>query len=75
MSLPMPKGVPKGYAYGLPQINNDSIFFRAGSETWEFPATDVLGYKGIATSSGPYYIAKVKDLCKMERENGLRRKK
>ena len=75
----MPRDVPRGYAYGLPQINRDSIFFRAGGETWEFPAFDVLGYRGIAVSSGPYYLAKVKDLRKLdlenkrENKNGLRR--
>ena len=78
----MPRDIPKGYAYGLPQIHSDSIFFRAGVETWEFPAFDVIGYRGIATSTGPYYIAKVSDLRKLQlefqeeaKEHGLRRKR
>ena len=69
----MPKGIPKGYAYGLPQINTDSIFFRYKDETWEFPAFDVLGYRGIAKYQGTCYIARVKDLKeleKLEKKNG-----
>ena len=64
----MPRGVPRGYAYGLPQIDTDAIFFRSGNETWEFPTMEVLGYRGIATPLGNYYIAKVKDLRKLEKE-------
>ena len=64
----MPRDVPKGYAYGIAQINTDAIFFRCGNETWEFPTMQVIGYRGIATSNGIYYIAKVKDLRKMEKE-------
>ena len=70
--MKMPKGIPKGYAYGLSQINSDAIFFRSGRETWEFPAFDVLGYRGIAKSIGNYYLARVKDLRKLERSNNGR---
>jgi hypothetical protein len=71
----MPSGIPRGYAYGLPQIKTDAIFFRAGNQTWEFPAGSVLGYRGIATSCGDYYLAKIKDLRKLaekEEKNGRR---
>ena len=77
MSLAMPKGIPRGYAYGLPQIKTDTIFFRAGDETWEFPAFEVLGHNGkrIARYDGIAYVAKIKDLRKKEKEDGLRRKR
>ena len=67
--MKMPRGIPKGYAYGLPQIRSDSIFFRCGSETWEFPTYDVLGYKGIAKSNGIYYEAKVSALRKLAKQS------
>ena len=70
----MPAGVPKGYAYGLSQIHRDTIFFRAGNETWEFPAYEVLGFHGknLARFNGLMYLAKIKDLRKKEKEYGLR---
>ena len=64
----------KGIAQGQPQINSDSVFFRYYDRTWEFPAYDVLGYKGIAHYNGLHYEASVKDLEKMEKKNGLRKR-
>ena len=56
-------------AIGIPQIRKDTIFFRAGDETWEFPAYEMLGAKGIAHFDGCTYVAKVKDLRKFAKEN------
>ncbi len=58
----------KGVAQGVPQIKSETIFFRYGDETWEFPTYDVLGYKGIAKFNGIHYEAKVKDLKKLARK-------
>lgn len=55
-------------AIGVGQIKSDSIFFRAGDETWEFPTYDVLGYRGIAHYNGIHYVAKVADLRKMAKK-------
>ena len=65
--------VKKGYAYGIQQIRNDSIFFRSGTRTWEFPAIEVLSGKHIAHYNGITYLAKIKDLEALEKKNGLRR--
>lgn len=69
----MNEAYEKGLAVGIQQIKNDSIFFRFRDETWEFPATIVLGYKGVARYNGSYYEAKVsvlRRLAKKEKKNG-----
>ena len=55
----------RGIAIGQGQIESDEIFFRYHDETWEFPAYDVLGYRGIAHFNGVNYVARVSDLRKM----------
>jgi len=64
----------KGVAQGQHQINSDFVFFRYYDRTWEFPTFDVLGYRGIAHHNGLHYEARVKDLEKLEKKNGLRKR-
>lgn len=60
----------RGLAYGVPQIKTDTIFFRYKEETFEFPAIDVLGAKGIAKHNGCYYEANVKKLRTLKAKHG-----
>ena len=58
----------KGLAVGIQQIRKDSIFFRFRDETFEFPATELLGVKKIAKFNGCYYEAKVSTLRRLAKE-------
>ena len=70
----MNEAYDKGLAVGVGQITNDCIFFRFKDETFEFPAYDLLGHKGVAHFNGVYYEAKVSDLRRIrkmkEKEHG-----
>ena len=66
----MKEAFDKGLAVGIQQIRNDSIFFRFKDETFEFPAGEVLGYRGIAKYNGSYYEAKVSALRRLKEKHG-----
>ena len=68
----MKEAYDKGLAVGVGQVKTDTLFFRYKDETYEFPAIDLLGIKGIAKYNGIYYEAKVKDLRRMK--NGRRQR-